>query len=196
MSKRCPPAAASLLRGLVGPAALCLGRSMSLCGAPAACAAGPAGGSGSGSGSGAGFSSARLSPPWLRLPEVPGAEPHRANELLLLLPPPPAPRGPAPPQHHVVYFPGDVQVRRGGLRAAEGGKQWRVGAARAGGSGEAAPEGAADRTGGEGGAAAAEAGAPGGSISGAPSARYCRGICSGNGPSLKPDKEQQWGAGG
>lgn len=126
MSKRCPPAAASLLRGLVGPAALCLGRSMSLCGAPAACAAGPAGGGGSGSG--AGFSSARLSPPWLRLPEVPGAEPHRANELLLLLPP--APRSPAPPQHHVVYFPGDVQVRRGGggevLREAMGGRQWRV----------------------------------------------------------------------
>ncbi|RLW00941.1 hypothetical protein DV515_00008385 [Chloebia gouldiae] len=74
---------------------------MSLCGAPAACAAGPAGG-------GAGLSAARLSPPWLRLPEVPGAEPHRTNELLLLLPP--APRGPAPsPQHHVVYFPGDVQ---------------------------------------------------------------------------------------
>ncbi|XP_065493957.1 mitochondrial protein C2orf69 homolog [Caloenas nicobarica] len=104
MSRRCPPAAASLLRGLAGPAALRLGGSMSLCGAPAACGAGPA------SGGGAGFSSARLSPPWLRLPEVAGAEPQRVNELLLLLPLlPPAPRGPAPPQHHVVYFPGDVQ---------------------------------------------------------------------------------------
>ncbi|NXK84238.1 CB069 protein, partial [Amazona guildingii] len=107
MSRRCPPAAASLLRGLVGPAVLCLGRNMSLCGEPAACAAGPAG-AGGGRGGGAGFSLARLSPPWLRLPEVPGAEPQRANELLLLLPA--APHGPAPPQHHhVVYFPGDVQ---------------------------------------------------------------------------------------
>ncbi|XP_062434343.1 mitochondrial protein C2orf69 homolog [Rhea pennata] len=102
MSRRCPPGAAWLLRGLAGPAARCLGRSMSLCGAPAACAAGPA----AGGGGGAGFSS-RRSPPWLRLPEVPGAEAHRANELLLLLPP--ARRGPEPPQHHVVYFPGDVQ---------------------------------------------------------------------------------------
>ncbi|NXI39330.1 CB069 protein, partial [Galbula dea] len=106
MSRRCSPtAAALLLRGLAGSAAFCLGRSMSLCGAPAACGAGPAGGGGGG----AGFSSARLSPPWLRLPEVPGAEPQRANELLLLLPSPVVPRGPAPPQHHVVYFPGDVQ---------------------------------------------------------------------------------------
>lgn len=112
MSRRCPPIAASLLRGLAGLAALRLGGSMSLCGAPAACAAGPASG-------GAGFSSARLSPPWLRLPEVAGAEPQRVNELLLLLPP--APRGPAPPQHHVVYFPGDVQVRR----AARGRRQGR-----------------------------------------------------------------------
>ncbi|XP_008494167.2 UPF0565 protein C2orf69 homolog [Calypte anna] len=109
MSRCCPPSAASLFRGLVGPAALCLGRSMSLCGTPAACAAGPAGGRGGGWGGegGAGFSSARLSPPWLRLPEVPGEEPERANEMLVLLPP--ALRGPAPPQHHVVYFPGDVQ---------------------------------------------------------------------------------------
>ncbi|NXY83648.1 CB069 protein, partial [Alcedo cyanopectus] len=96
-------AAVSLLRGLVGPAALCLGGSMSLCGAPAARAAGPAGGGGGGSGP----SAARLNPPWLRLPEVPGAGPHRNNELLLLLPQPPP--SPAPPQHHVVYFPGDVQ---------------------------------------------------------------------------------------
>ncbi|XP_052532363.1 mitochondrial protein C2orf69 homolog [Tympanuchus pallidicinctus] len=106
MSGRCRAGAASLLRGLIGPAALGLGGSMSLCGTPAACAAGPASGGGGGGGGG-GFSSARLSPPWLRLPEVTGAEPQRANELLLLLPP--APRGPAPPQHHVVYFPGDVQ---------------------------------------------------------------------------------------
>lgn len=127
MSRRCRSAAAALLRGLAGPAALCLGSAMSLCGAPAACAAGPAGGGGGG-----GFSAARLSPPWLRLPEVPGAEPHRTNELLLL--PPPAPRGPAPsPQHHVVYFPGDVQVRC----ERAGGERWGPG----GRSGEAAPEG-------------------------------------------------------
>lgn len=104
MSGRCRVGAASLLWGLIGPSALGLGGSMSLCGTPAACAAGPASGGGGGGG---GFSSARLSPPWLRLPEVVGAEPQRANDLLLLLPP--APRGPAPPQHHVVYFPGDVQ---------------------------------------------------------------------------------------
>ncbi|XP_035187036.1 UPF0565 protein C2orf69 homolog [Oxyura jamaicensis] len=100
MSGRCRAVAASLLRGLLGPVALSLGRSMSLCGAPAA------GGAGTDGSSSSSFS-ARLSPPWLRLPEVPGAEPQRANELLLLVPP--APRGPAPPQHHVVYFPGDVQ---------------------------------------------------------------------------------------
>ncbi|NXF95011.1 CB069 protein, partial [Eubucco bourcierii] len=110
MSRRCSSAAAALLRELVGPAVLCLGRSMSLCGAPAACDVGPANGSsgGGGGGGGVGFSSARLSPPWLRLPEVLGAEPHRANELLLLLPPP-VPRGVTLPQHHVIYFPGDVQ---------------------------------------------------------------------------------------
>ncbi|NXR05980.1 CB069 protein, partial [Semnornis frantzii] len=105
MSRFCSSAAVALLRGLVSPAALCLGRSMSLYGAPAACAVGPA--AGSGGGGGASFS-ARLSPPWLRLPEVLGAEPHRANELLLLLPPP-VPRGVTLAQHHVVYFPGDVQ---------------------------------------------------------------------------------------
>ncbi|NXG46024.1 CB069 protein, partial [Psilopogon haemacephalus] len=115
MSRRCSSAAAAFLRELVGSAALCPGRSMSVCGAPTACVAGPAEGSSSGGGGGgggggaggAGFS-ARLSPPWLRLPEVPGAEPHRANELLLLLPSS-VPRGPTLPQHHVVYFPGDVQ---------------------------------------------------------------------------------------
>lgn len=36
----------------------------------------------------------------IRLPAVPGSNPHRTNELLLL-------RGTTP--HHVVYFPGDVQ---------------------------------------------------------------------------------------
>ncbi|NXD30506.1 CB069 protein, partial [Spelaeornis formosus] len=101
MGRRCrwAAAAAALLWGLAGSSALRPGSAMSLCGA--ACAAGPAG-------SGGGIAAARLSPPWLRLPEVPGAEAQRINELLLL--PPPAPRGPAPsPQHHVVYFPGDVQ---------------------------------------------------------------------------------------
>lgn len=120
MSGRCRVGAASLLWGLIGPSALGLGGSMSLCGTPAACAAGPA--SGGGGGGGGGFSSARLSPPWLRLPEVVGAEPQRANDLLLLLPP--APRGPAPPQHHVVYFPGDVQVR-GGVRGRQRGARGR-----------------------------------------------------------------------
>lgn len=137
---------ASLLRGLLGPAALSLGRSMSLCEAPAA------GGTGT-EPSGFSSSSARLSPPWLRLPEVPGAEPQRANELLLLLPP--APRGPAAPQHHVVYFPGDVQVRRGRGQPAAGGS---------GPSGRGAP-GDGPRVGaaGEGGAADTRALRPGGS---------------------------------
>ncbi|XP_075790389.1 mitochondrial protein C2orf69 homolog isoform X2 [Pelodiscus sinensis] len=97
MSRRCAPAAASVLRGSAGSALLCLARAMSLCRAPAACGAGPSGG---------GSSSARLSPPWLRLPAVPGADPGRTNDLLLLLPPP---EEPPPPRHHVVYFPGDVQ---------------------------------------------------------------------------------------
>ncbi|XP_044888918.1 UPF0565 protein C2orf69 homolog isoform X1 [Mauremys mutica] len=95
---RCSPAASSVLRGLVGSAFLCLSRAMSLCRAPPSCGAGPSGG---------GSSPARLSPPWLRLPQVPGADPGRANDLLLLLPPPP--EQPQPPRHHVVYFPGDVQ---------------------------------------------------------------------------------------
>lgn len=109
VSRCCPPAAAALLRGLVGSAFLCLARNMSLCGGPAACAAGPSG-----------SPAARLRAQGLRLPDVPGAEPQRANELLLLLPPPspPPPAGEGPgsgqpppqPQHHVVYFPGDVQV--------------------------------------------------------------------------------------
>ncbi|XP_048339678.1 mitochondrial protein C2orf69 homolog [Sphaerodactylus townsendi] len=116
MSRRCPPVA-SVLRGLLSSAFLCLARNMSLRGVPAACLAGP---SGSGSGSSrnllaraAGASAACLSSsprvklPWLRLPEVPGAEPYRANDVLLFLPPP-APRLELP-QHHVIYFPGDVQ---------------------------------------------------------------------------------------
>lgn len=61
----------------------------------------------------------------LRLSTVPGAEPQRSNELLLLapagegrerrgLPGDPAKEEPQPPpQHHVLYFPGDVQVTRG-----------------------------------------------------------------------------------
>nr|XP_033800866.1 UPF0565 protein C2orf69 homolog [Geotrypetes seraphini] len=56
----------------------------------------------------------------LRLPPVPGSEPLSTNELLLFLPQPspglirrrpPQPSG-HPPQHHVVYFPGDVQNYR------------------------------------------------------------------------------------
>ncbi|XP_044288009.1 UPF0565 protein C2orf69 homolog [Varanus komodoensis] len=108
MSRRCSPVA-SVLRGLVGSAFLCLGRAMSLRGAPAACLAGPSGGSG-------GASSSSFSPPslpWLRLPEVPGAEPSKTNDVLLLLPSPPSS---APllglPQQHVIYFPGDVQNYR------------------------------------------------------------------------------------
>ncbi|NWY02741.1 CB069 protein, partial [Nothoprocta ornata] len=96
MSGRCPAGAAWLLRRLRGAA----GSSMSLCGTP-----GPAGSGGGGAGS----SWPRRSPPCLRLAEVAGAEPQRANDLLLLLPPAAARRGPEPPQHHVVYFPGDVQ---------------------------------------------------------------------------------------
>ncbi|XP_034989170.1 mitochondrial protein C2orf69 homolog [Zootoca vivipara] len=122
MSRRCPPAY-SVLRGLVGSAFLCLARTMSLRGAPASCLSGPSGG-GSAGGSGGGRSSSstssiggggassssspRLNLPWLRLPQVPGAEPFRANDVLLLLPPAGGPL-PEPPQHHVVYFPGDVQ---------------------------------------------------------------------------------------
>ncbi|XP_030066363.1 UPF0565 protein C2orf69 [Microcaecilia unicolor] len=57
------------------------------------------------------------SPALVRLPPVPGSEPLSTNELLLFLPQPslsPTRRRPPqssghPPQHHVVYFPGDVQ---------------------------------------------------------------------------------------
>ncbi|XP_003226132.2 mitochondrial protein C2orf69 homolog [Anolis carolinensis] len=104
MSRRCAAAAASVLRGLVGSAVLCLARStasMSLRGkAPAACLSGPSSPSSS-------SAPPRVKLPWLRLPEVPGAEPAKTNDVLLLLPD----DGPlkAPPQHHVVYFPGDVQ---------------------------------------------------------------------------------------
>ncbi|KAH0621622.1 hypothetical protein JD844_023139 [Phrynosoma platyrhinos] len=123
--------AASVLRGLVGSAFLCLARTMSLRGAaPSACLSGGGGGGSNTSSSSGGdiFSASssssspppppprsppRVSLPWLRLPEVPGAEPSRVNDVLLLLPaagptrepPPPQPQ----PQHHVVYFPGDVQ---------------------------------------------------------------------------------------
>ncbi|XP_053134507.1 mitochondrial protein C2orf69 homolog [Hemicordylus capensis] len=121
MSRRCPPVA-SVLRGLLGSAFLCLARNMSLRGASAPCPAGPSGG-GAGSGGGtflgaaaasscsSSSSAPRLSLPWLRLPGVPGAEPSQANDVLLLLPA----SGPlllGPPQHHVVYFPGDVQNYR------------------------------------------------------------------------------------
>ncbi|NXA40769.1 CB069 protein, partial [Eudromia elegans] len=90
----CSVGAAGLLRWLRRAAV----GGMSLCGAP-----GPAGG-----GSGVGPSWPRSGQPWLRLTEVAGAESQRANELLLL-PPPAGRRGLEPPQHHVVYFPGDVQ---------------------------------------------------------------------------------------
>lgn len=77
-----------------------------------------------------GSTSARCSPSadgrrrhCLQLSTVPGADPQRCNELLLLA----AAEGPErrdlsgdrteelppPPQHHVLYFPGDVQVTRG-----------------------------------------------------------------------------------
>ncbi|XP_020651005.3 mitochondrial protein C2orf69 homolog [Pogona vitticeps] len=109
MSRRCLPAASSVLRGLVGSAFLCLSRTMSLRGGPTACLSGPSGGSGPLS-SPPPPPSPRLSLPWLRLPEVPGAEPFKANDVLLLLPPSAPP--PGPPQHHVLYFPGDVQSYR------------------------------------------------------------------------------------
>ncbi|XP_014701464.1 mitochondrial protein C2orf69 homolog [Equus asinus] len=75
-----------------------------------------------------GSSGARCAPPaegrrpsCLQLPAVPGADPQRSNELLLLaaaaegperrdLPADRAKEEPQPPpQHHVLYFPGDVQ---------------------------------------------------------------------------------------
>ncbi|XP_060637198.2 mitochondrial protein C2orf69 homolog [Anolis sagrei] len=101
MSRRCAAAAASVLRGLVGSAVLCVARStgsMSLRGkAPAGCLSGPSSSS---------STPPQVKLPWLRLPEVPGAEPAKANDVLLLLPA----DGPLnAPQHHVVYFPGDVQ---------------------------------------------------------------------------------------
>lgn len=59
-------------------------------------------------------------PRCLQLSAVPGSDPQRSNELLLLAAEGPerrdlsgdrAPEEPQPsPQHHVVYFPGDVQV--------------------------------------------------------------------------------------
>uniref|UniRef100_A0A8D0E3T8 Chromosome 2 open reading frame 69 n=1 Tax=Salvator merianae TaxID=96440 RepID=A0A8D0E3T8_SALMN len=137
MNRRCPPVT-SVLRGLVGSALLCLARTMSLHGAPSACYTGPSSGSGAGGGGssnsssssssrsgsssgasgtldggGASSSSAwpRLSLPWLRLPEVPGAEPSKTNDVLLFLPPSSMPLLESP-QHHVIYFPGDVQNYR------------------------------------------------------------------------------------
>ncbi|XP_062972272.1 mitochondrial protein C2orf69 homolog [Elgaria multicarinata webbii] len=121
MSRQCSPVA-SVLRGLVAPALLCLGRTMSLRGAPATCLSGPSGGGGgsrssseggggaAGGGSGGGASPSSSSSPGLsllRLSEVPGAEPFKANDVLLL--PPSSAALLEPPQHHVIYFPGDVQ---------------------------------------------------------------------------------------
>lgn len=79
---------------------------------------------------GGGSSSARCSPSdedrqCLHLSTVPGADPQRSNELLLLVAAAEGPErrglsgdrtkeGPQPqPQHHVLYFPGDVQVTWG-----------------------------------------------------------------------------------
>ncbi|XP_077174876.1 mitochondrial protein C2orf69 homolog [Paroedura picta] len=104
MSRRCPPVA-SVLRGLLGSAFLCLARNMSLRGGPGGCLAGP-------SGNRHCLSSApQPDPPRLRLPAVPGHEPSRANDLLLLLPPETPPQH-QQQQHHVLYFPGDVQSYR------------------------------------------------------------------------------------
>ncbi|KAF6112944.1 hypothetical protein HJG60_001814 [Phyllostomus discolor] len=87
-----------------------------------------------------GSSSARCSPSaegrrhrCLQLSTVPGADPQRSNELLLLVAA--AVEGPErrdlsgdraevelppPPQHHVLYFPGDVQVSWQNLSCEEG----------------------------------------------------------------------------
>lgn len=66
--------------------------------------------------------------PCLQLSTVPGAEPQRSNGVLLLAPAGEGRERPGlpgvsakeepqpPPQHHVLYFPGDVQVIRGPLR--------------------------------------------------------------------------------
>lgn len=58
----------------------------------------------------------------MQLCAVPGADPQRSNELLLLAT---AARGgpgdPAVEQHHVLYFPGDVQVTGRGEARLRGG---------------------------------------------------------------------------
>ncbi|XP_026523724.1 UPF0565 protein C2orf69 homolog [Notechis scutatus] len=115
MNRCCPPVA-SVVRGLLGSVFFCLTRTMSLRGNPAAYLSGAAGGSSSSS-SGAGSdeggsafflpSTSSPRPRLLRLSEVPGDEPFKANDALLHLPLSAPATGQA--QHHVVYFPGDVQ---------------------------------------------------------------------------------------
>ncbi|XP_026552625.1 UPF0565 protein C2orf69 homolog [Pseudonaja textilis] len=117
MNRCCPPVA-SVVRGLLGSVFFCLTRTMSLRGNPAAYLSGAAGGSSSSSSSsGAGSdeggsafflpSTSSPRPRLLRLSEVPGDEPFKANDALLHLPLSAPATGQA--QHHVVYFPGDVQ---------------------------------------------------------------------------------------
>uniref|UniRef100_A0A8C6X7B9 Chromosome 2 open reading frame 69 n=2 Tax=Elapinae TaxID=42168 RepID=A0A8C6X7B9_NAJNA len=116
MSRCCPPVA-SVVRGLLGSVFFCLTRTMSLRGNPAAYLSGAASGSSSsgtgsdegGSGGSAFFVASTASPRsrLLRLSEVPGDEPFKANDALLHLPLSAPAAGQA--QHHVVYFPGDVQ---------------------------------------------------------------------------------------
>lgn len=123
MSRCCPPVA-SVVRGLLGSVFFCLTRTMSLRGNPAAYLSGAASTSSSragcdegGSGGSAFFlpSTSSQRPRLLRLPEVPGDEPFKANDALLHLPLSAPATGQA--QHHVVYFPGDVQVGGGRRRS-------------------------------------------------------------------------------
>ncbi|CAK7306831.1 Mitochondrial protein C2orf69 [Vulpes lagopus] len=74
---------------------------------------GGGGGGGGGCARGSPLAAARR-PQCVQLPPVPGADPQRSNELLLLAAEaagPALPGDPAreEPQHHVLYFPGDVQ---------------------------------------------------------------------------------------
>lgn len=99
---------------------------MSLRGNPAAYLSGAAGSSREGSDEGGSAGSAFFLPSTssprprlLRLSEVPGAEPFKANDVLLHLPLSAPATGQA--QHHVVYFPGDVQVGGGRRRPSAGG---------------------------------------------------------------------------